>query len=93
MNSIRIIVFLILGCLLNARPEIKSFVSLESPAESVDDSTDANATYEVLYQHAISCFRQVSSHLTWRLAFNSNFRPLVLLPSNEIKTAITRAVG
>ena len=57
MNSIRIIVFVILECLLNAKPEIKSFVSVESPAESVDDSTDANATYEVFYQHAVNCFR------------------------------------
>ena len=88
MNSIRIIVFVILACLLNAKPEIKSLVSVESPAESVDDSADANATYEVFYQQAINCFRSVSSHLTWRLAFNSTFRHLFSLPSNEIKTGM-----
>ena len=86
MNSIEIIVFVILACLLNAKPEIKSFVSVELPAES--DSTDANATYEVSYQQVVNSFRSVSSHLTWRLAFNSTFRPLFSPPANEIKTGM-----
>ena len=93
MNSIRIIVFVILACLLNAKPEIKSLVSAESPVESVEDSADANATCEVFYQQAVNCFRSVSSHLTWRLAFNSTFRPLFSLPSNEFKTGMKRPVG
>ena len=86
-------VFVILACLLNAKPEIKSLVSAESPVESVEDSADANATYEVFYQQAVNCFRSVSSHLTWRLAFNSTFRPLFSLPSNEFKTGMKRPVG
>ena len=59
---------------------------MELPTES--DSTDANATYEVSYQQVVNSFRSVSSHLTWRLAFNSNFQPLFSPPANEIKTGM-----
>ena len=59
---------------------------MELPAES--DSTDANATYEVSCQQVVNSFRSVSSHLTWRLAFNSTFRPLFSPPANEIKTGM-----